>query len=138
MKKENVTLFLEEIMKELPEVTVLTQEEERLIYAHGCYPREYKWLLQGKYKVLPSAVVMANCTEDVSKIMELSQKYEVGIIPFGGGSGIVGGSIAENGEVMLDTKRLRDFQINEINGTAIGFASVHGKAAPDTVDLAAL
>ncbi len=126
MKKENVTLFLEEIMKELPEVTVLTQEEERLIYAHGCYPREYKWLLQGKYKVLPSAVVMANCTEDVSKIMELSQKYEVGIIPFGGGSGIVGGSIAENGEVMLDTKRLREFQINEINGTAVGGAGLTG------------
>ena len=126
MKKENVKPFLDEIMKAMPEVTVLTKEEERLIYAHGCYPREYKWLLQGTYKYLPSAILMANCTQEVSKILELSQKYEVGIIPYGGGSGIVGGTIPEDGEVMIDTKRLRDFEINPINGTATGGAGLTG------------
>lgn len=126
MKLENVQPFLAEVTQTLPEVTVLTREEERLIYAHGCYPMEYKWLLQGPYKYLPSAVLMANNTAEVSKIMELSQKYEVGIIPFGGGSGIVGGSIAEEGEVMLDIKRLREFSINEKNCTATGGAGLTG------------
>lgn len=126
MKRENVTPFLEEIKKSLPNVTVMEQEEERLIYAHGCYPKEYKWILQGQYKKLPSAVLMANSTEEVSEILRLSQQYEVGIIPYGGGSGIVGGSIPDRDEVMLDLKRLRDFTINEKNGTAVGGAGLTG------------
>lgn len=126
MKKENIAPFLEEIKKILPEVTVLDREEERLIYAHGCYPKEYKWILQGPYKVLPSAILMVNCTEEVSEILKLSQKYDVGIIPYGGGSGIVGGSIADQGEVMLDLKRLRDFEIHGLNGTATGGAGLTG------------
>ena len=50
--KENIEGFLKAVQEELPEVTVLRREEERLIYAHGCYPREYKWLLQGPYKAV--------------------------------------------------------------------------------------
>lgn len=126
MKIEHVKPFLEEVMKTLPEVTVLSRDEDRLIYAHGCYPREYKWLLQGKYKILPSAILIVNNTREVSAVMALSQQYEVGIIPYGGGSGIVGGTIADNGEVMIDIKRLRDFEINEINGTATGGAGLTG------------
>ena len=118
--------FLNEIEKELPSVTVLTGDEERLIYAHGCYPREYKWLLQGPYRYLPSAILMVSSTEEVSKIMALAQTFEVGIIPFGGGSGIVGGSIPEKGEVMVDTRRIRDFKINAMNGTATGGAGITG------------
>ncbi|WP_317854601.1 FAD-binding oxidoreductase [Chakrabartyella piscis] len=126
MKKENVRPFLDEVMKTLPEVTVLERMEDRLVYAHGCYPLEYKWLLQGPYPYLPSAILMPNTTEEVSKLMELSDAYEVGVIPYGGGSGIVGGSIAENEEVMIDIKRLRSFEINAINGTARGGAGLTG------------
>lgn len=126
MKKENIRPFLDEIKRDLPDVTVLEREEDRLIYAHGCYPLEYKWLLQGKYPYMPSAILMPNNTQEVSAIMKLSDKYEVGIIPFGGGSGIVGGSIAEQEEVMIDIKRLREFKINETNGTARGGAGITG------------
>ena len=124
--KENTHDFLKAVQEELPEVTVLRREEERLIYAHGCYPREYKWLLQGPYKVLPEAILMPGSTDEVSRIMALSQEYSVGIIPFGGGSGIVGGSIAENHEVMLDIKNLKEFEINLVNCTAVGGAGLTG------------
>lgn len=73
--KENIEGFLKAVQEELPEVTVLRREEERLIYAHGCYPREYKWLLQGPYKVLPEAILMPENTDEVSRIMALSQEY---------------------------------------------------------------
>lgn len=126
MKTENLNSFLSEVTKKLPEVSLLKEMEDRLIYAHGCYPVEYKWILQGPYKHIPSAILMANNTEEVSKILNLAQKYEIGIIPYGGGSGIVGGSIAENGEVMLDIKRLQDFSLNETNGTATGGAGITG------------
>ncbi len=122
----NITAFLDDVRQQLPQVTILTREEDRLVYAHGCYPKEYKWLLQGPYKYLPSSVLMVSNTREVSRIMELSQIHEVGIIPYGGGSGIVGGSIPDHEEVMLDTRRIRDFTINEINGTATGGAGITG------------
>jgi alkyldihydroxyacetonephosphate synthase len=120
--KEAVVKFLEKVKVELPEVKILTNDEERLIYAHGCYPVEYKWILQGRYKNenLPSAIVMPTTTEEVSKIMKFAYELGVPTIPFGGGSGIVGGSYAENEEVMIDIKELRHFTINKENCTAIG------------------
>lgn len=124
--KENTQQFIEKIRKDLPNVEVLDREEERLIYAHGCYPVEYKWLLQGKYKYLPSAILIPSCTEELSEIMMYANKFRVGIIPFGGGSGIVGGSMPENEEVMIDMKKFQEFSINPINCTAIGGAGITG------------
>ncbi|PKM50420.1 MAG: FAD-binding oxidoreductase [Firmicutes bacterium HGW-Firmicutes-7] len=124
--KENTKAFIDKIRKDLPAVEILDREEECLIYAHGCYPVEYKWILQGKYKYLPSAILVPSCTEELSNIMKLANEYKVGIIPFGGGSGIVGGTIAENEEVMIDMKKFQEFSVNPINCTATGGAGVTG------------
>lgn len=109
-----------------PGMEILTNPEERLIYAHGCYPREYKWLLQGPYPHLPRAIVLPRNTAEVSTILKLANQEKVGIIPFGGGSGIVGGSIAENGEIMVDIRLLEDFTIDPISMTATGGAGIVG------------
>jgi alkyldihydroxyacetonephosphate synthase len=118
--------FLASVRGRLPEVEVLEREEERLIYAHGCYPVEYKWLLQGKYPHLPAAVLLPGDAQELSGIMRLATQTGVGVIPFGGGSGIVGGSIAENGEVMVDMKRFRQFSINPVNCMATAGAGIIG------------
>ncbi len=124
--KSNTKAFIERIKKDLPQVEVLDREEERLIYAHGCYPVEYKWILQGKYKHLPSAILVPNNTQELSAIMALATELKVGIIPYGGGSGIVGGSIPEKEEVMIDMKKFQEFSINPINCTATGGAGITG------------
>ncbi len=54
------------------------------------------------------------------------EKNLIHIIPYGGGSGIVGGSIPYNGEIIIDVKRLKDFSINVVNGTARGGAGLTG------------
>lgn len=126
MNKENIKVFLQEVESALPGVEMLLRDEELLIYAHGCYPIEYKWILQGTYKYLPSAVLIPQDVKEVSDIVRLARKHKVQIIPFGGGSGIVGGSIPEDGEVMIDTKKLRAFSINPINCTAMGGAGLSG------------
>ena len=105
MNRQDLSSFLQELTEQYPGIEIMDREEDRLIYAHGCYPVEYKWILQGPYKYLPSLILVPGTTEDVSGIMRLSEKYGIGIIPFGGGSGIVGGSIPENEEVMVDVKR---------------------------------
>jgi alkyldihydroxyacetonephosphate synthase len=123
---KNLGLFLTKIRENYPEVDILEQKEERLIYAHGCYPKEYKWILQGDYKNLPSAVLIPNNTEELSVVMKLANELKIGIIPYGGGSGIVGGTIADNEEVMIDVKRFDKFEINPVNCTAIGGGGVTG------------
>jgi alkyldihydroxyacetonephosphate synthase len=126
MNKENIRAFLQEVESELPSVEMLLQDEDLLVYAHGCYPVEYKWILQGRYRFLPSAVLLPASTAEVSGIVRLARKHGVQTIPYGGGSGIVGGSIPEDGEVMIDTKKLRDFSINAVNCTATGGAGLTG------------
>lgn len=123
---KNLDQFLTTIKNDLPQVVVLERKEDRLIYAHGCYPVEYKWILQGPYKYLPSAVLMPHNTTEISEILALSQKLDIPIIPYGGGSGIVGGTIPEREEVMIDIKLLRDFEIDPVSCTAKGGAGLTG------------
>ena len=107
--------FLKAVEKKCPQTHIYTQPEECLIYSHGCYPREYKWLLQGDYPYLTRAVVSPADEAEISEIVKLANEYKVGIIPYGGGSGIVGGTIPYQGEIMIDVKRLQDFSINIVN-----------------------
>lgn len=118
--------FLTAVEQNCPQANIMTQPEECLIYSHGCYPREYKWLLQGDYPYLTKAVIAPADEEEISSIVKLANEYEIGIIPYGGGSGIVGGSIPYEGEIMIDVKRLQDFSINPVNGTATGGAGLTG------------
>ena len=118
--------FLAAVERDCPDTHIATQPEECLIYSHGCYPREYKWLLQGEYPYLTRAVLSPADEEEIASIMKLANEYHVGIIPYAGGSGIVGGSIPYHGEIILNVKRLTDFSINTVNGTAKGGAGLTG------------
>lgn len=118
--------FLAAVERGCPDTHIATQPEECLIYSHGCYPREYKWLLQGEYPYLTRAVLSPADEEEIASIMKLANEYHVGIIPYAGGSGIVGGSIPYHGEIILNVKRLTDFSINTVNGTAKGGAGLTG------------
>ena len=126
VKNEQVVAFFNELNAVCPNMEINTQEEERLIYSHGCYPREYKWMLQGKYPYITDGVLFPNNEVEISNILKLANKYNVGIIPYGGGSGIVGGSIPYNGEIIIDTKKLIDFEINTANATATGGCGLTG------------
>lgn len=124
--QKNTTTFFEQVAEQCPDTELLTQPEERLIYSHGCYPREYKWMLQGEYPYLTDGVLRPANAEEISKILRLAGQYRVGVIPYGGGSGIVGGTIPYEGQVMIDTKRIRHFSVNPINGTAVGGCGLSG------------
>jgi alkyldihydroxyacetonephosphate synthase len=113
----DLNAFLDEVRKITPDIRILDREEDRLAYSHGAYPLEYKWILQGKYQYMPSAIVMPYSVDAVSQVVKLANQYGIGLIPFGGGSGIVGGTKADNNQVMIDTKLLRNFSINHRNCT---------------------
>jgi len=123
---DTLTHFFEEVRKSAPGTEVLAEKEDRLIFSHGCYPREYKWLLQGQYPYLTDAVLVPQNEAEVAVIVIAANRYNVGIIPYGGGSGIVGGTIPYKGQVIVDTKRLTEFSINHYNLTARSGAGLSG------------
>ena len=58
---------------------------------------EGPWPLEGQAEY----VARPKSTEDVSALVELCHTHRVAIIPYGGGTGLVGGQLAETGAVPL-------------------------------------
>ena len=50
----------------------------------------------------PSAVVFAECTQDVSDAVKLASEYKVPVIPFGVGSSLEGHLLAVQGGISID------------------------------------
>lgn len=55
----------------------------------------------------PSAVVFPTSTSDVSAVMRWAHAHAVAIVPSGGRTGLAGGAVAANGEVVLSLERMR-------------------------------
>ena len=56
---------------------------------------------RGLYHARPGFVALPGSTEDVSTIVKLAAASRVGIVPYGGGTGLVSGQIATEGPVPL-------------------------------------
>lgn len=123
---ERLQVYLAEVTKTCPGTMVMTEAEDLLVHSHGCYPREYKWLLQGPYPHIAGAILQPADTGEIARIVKLASEQDVKIIPLGGASGIVGGSIPDRGQVIVDTKRLTSFALNPITMTASGGAGLSG------------
>jgi alkyldihydroxyacetonephosphate synthase len=112
--------FVRRIGEGLPGVEVLTAPEELLLWAHGTWPVEYTWLRRGAYPRVPGAVLRPGGVSEVSGILRLASEMRVPVVPMGGASGIVGGTMADRGQVLLDTKRLASFSLDPEDCTASG------------------
>jgi alkyldihydroxyacetonephosphate synthase len=126
--------FMRGITENAPGVQILDMEEDRLVYAHGVCPYEYKWILQGPYRFLPSLVLLPEDTADVQRIVKIAASNGIGLIPFGGGSGSVGGTTPDGAQAMVDMRRLRGFSLNETNCTATGGAGLIGAEFEDKLN----
>jgi alkyldihydroxyacetonephosphate synthase len=68
----------------------------------------------GKAASLPDAVVWPESTAEVAEIVKIARHYKVPLIPFGEGSGVLGGITAVNGGIVMDMKRMnRIIEIDE-------------------------
>lgn len=113
--------FTESTLKEIEEVmppdTFSRNIADRLAVAHGAFTVEFKWMQRGKYPYIPDVVVWPDTAEQVSKILKIANKYKTVVIPFGGGSGSVMGTVFFNGGICIDMKRFTNFLLNETSMT---------------------
>ena len=97
-------------VKEIVGEENMSQEEADLI----SYSLDY-WLYgvflsqDGKLPALPSAVISPQNTGEVQQVIRLANEFKVRITPFGGGSGVLGGSIPTEASAILNLQRMNKF-----------------------------
>ncbi|XP_063789462.1 alkyldihydroxyacetonephosphate synthase, peroxisomal [Pseudophryne corroboree] len=106
--------------------------EDRVFRAHGHCLYEIFALREGMFKRIPDIILWPNCHEDVVRIVDLASKYDVCIIPFGGGTSVSNALECPEDEkrtiVSLDTSQMsRILWIDEKNLTAHVEAGITGQ-----------
>lgn len=59
-----------------------------------------------KYRGASPVAVLPNTTEDVSRVLHYCNKRHLPVVPQGGNTGLVGGSVPTGEEVVLSTSRM--------------------------------
>ncbi len=98
------------------EQNVFTSAEARILHAVGKGYPDLVRLRSGKLKDAPDAVITPVHAGHVQAVLDACARERVGVIPFGGGTSVVGGVNAVRGEleriVSLDLSRLRDVEVD--------------------------
>jgi alkyldihydroxyacetonephosphate synthase len=88
-------------------------------YSGDLWPRLGVYRLLGQDPLnLPDAVVWPSNEEEIAEVLKVCAHAGVPVIPFGGGSGVCGGTVPVEGGVILDLKRLnRVLEVDEMSMT---------------------
>lgn len=115
--------FLRELSHALKADQLADSEDERLLHAFGkSFPDLFN-VRRGEVRRAPDLVVYPERHEDVERIVRLAVKHDVCLIPFGGGTNIVGGVNPlepERVTVTLDMARMsRVLSLDARSNTAV-------------------
>lgn len=107
---------------------------ERVFHARGRSYHDLLALRSGRLGELPDAVVYPRTAAEVATLLEFARAQQLALIPFGGGSSVVGGVNAarapgQQGILTLDTSRLnRLLRLDPISRLATFEAGIYGPA----------
>lgn len=98
-------VFYEEARRLLGD-RISTDISERLSCGKDFWPITGAWFMEGRMPSLPDAVAWPETTDEVSAILKLANEYRIPVVPYGEGSGVLGGALAIRGGIVLDMKRM--------------------------------
>jgi alkyldihydroxyacetonephosphate synthase len=102
--------------------SVLVAHEQRLRRAAGKSYPDLVRLRSGRLEAAPDAVVMPGGAEQIAAVLELCAREGIAVVPFGGGTSVVGGVDPVAGGhrrvISLDLRRLRRVEIDHRSLTA--------------------
>lgn len=107
---------------------LLESVADRFAYARDRLPWSLFQLRAGRLPAtLPAAIVSPASRDELVRIVQAANRFGVRLIPFGAGSGVLGGTLPLNCEVMVDLKRMNAIlDIDEIDGTVRVQAGMNG------------
>ncbi|XP_032211931.1 alkyldihydroxyacetonephosphate synthase, peroxisomal isoform X1 [Mustela erminea] len=124
----------EDFLRDLKETNISYSQEadDRVFRAHGHCLHEIFLLREGMFQRIPDIVLWPTCHDDVVKIVNLACKYNLCIIPIGGGTSVSYGLMCPPDEtrtiISLDTSQMnRILWVDENNLTAHVEAGITGQ-----------
>jgi len=112
---------------------VLTGHEDRVRHAVGRGYADLARLRRGGLERAPDAVILPARPGQVERVLEICSAERIAVVPFGGGSSVVGGVeplAGEHGRVVtLDLSRLREVEVDRRSLTARLGAGLRGPEA---------
>jgi alkyldihydroxyacetonephosphate synthase len=121
-----------EVIDAVNRASVLTSHDHRLRRAAGRGYPDLVRLRAGRLEAAPDAVVLPGNAERVARLLEVCSRQSIAVVPFGGGTSVVGGVEPVSGRhaavIALDTRRIRGIEIDRRSMTATLGA---GLRAPD-------
>ncbi|HEX5660579.1 MAG TPA: FAD-binding oxidoreductase [Polyangiales bacterium] len=105
----NLDALFERIKREFPEDFLSTDPSDLAEYGRD-------WTRV--YAPAPSAVALPRSTDEVSRLLKLCNEARIAVVPSGGRTGLAGGAMAKDGELVLSLARMRRIDpIDYLGGT---------------------
>jgi alkyldihydroxyacetonephosphate synthase len=112
---------------------VFTSTEDRVRHATGCGYLDLMRLRSGRLEAAPDAVLLPPGVTAVARALEVCASEGIAVVPFGGGTSVVGGIEPLRGShsrvVSLDLARLRGVEVDRRSLTARLGAGLRGPEA---------
>ena len=121
------------LVEAVGEGAVFASAEDRVRHAAGRGYADLVRLRGGRLEGAPDAVLLPADAEAVRRVLEICAKEGIAVVPFGGGTSVVGGVEPLRGAhprlVSLDLARLRDVEVDRRSLTARLGAGLRGPEA---------
>jgi alkyldihydroxyacetonephosphate synthase len=115
------------------EENVFSGAEDRVRHATGCGYVDLARLRAGSLEAAPDAVLLPADADAVQRVVDVCATEGVAVVPFGGGTSVVGGVEPLRGPhgrvISLDLARLQDVEVDERSLTARLGAGLRGPEA---------
>jgi alkyldihydroxyacetonephosphate synthase len=115
------------------EANLFTGAEDRVRHATGCGYADLARLRGGRLEAAPDAVLLPGDADAVRRVLEVCMAEGIAVVPFGGGTSVVGGVEPLRGThgrlVSLDLAQLRDVEVDHRSLTARLGAGLRGPEA---------
>jgi alkyldihydroxyacetonephosphate synthase len=122
-----------ELLDAAGEENVFTGVEDRVRHATGCGYADLVRLRSGRLDAAPDAVLLPADGDRLQRILHACHGKNVAVVPFGGGTSVVGGVAPVRGThdrlVSLDLSRLRGVEVDKRSLTARLGAGLRGPEA---------
>jgi alkyldihydroxyacetonephosphate synthase len=106
--------FLREVEGVVGKGDLRTEEAELLSHSRDSWLLAGVRFLRGEPPVLPGAVAYPESTEEVSGLLRLCRLHGIPVVPYGGGTGVVGGALPCRGALVVDLKKMN--RLLEVRG----------------------
>lgn len=97
--------IVERLERLVPE-GVSTKEGDRVIYSRDYWPIALRWHLDGILPAMPDCIVWPENEKQVSGIVKIANEYSTPVIPYGEGSGVLGGAVPIKGGIVVDMRKM--------------------------------